>query len=70
MTAWASLSQGHLLFPANSLEHPIRAAEIVVFKVERQDIPIVHRVIKAHEKDNGDIKFLTRGDNNEVGDRG
>ncbi|XP_004447245.1 signal peptidase complex catalytic subunit SEC11C [Dasypus novemcinctus] len=62
--------RGDLLFLTNFLEDPIRAGEIVVFKVEGRDIPIVHRVIKVHEKDNGDIKFLTKGDNNEVDDRG
>lgn len=41
----------------------------VVFKAEGLDIPIVHGVIKVHEKNNGDIKFLTEGDNNEVDDR-
>ena len=58
------------LFLTNFREDPIRAGEIVVFKVEGRDIPIVHRVIKVHEKDKGDIKFLTKGDNNEVNDRG
>nr|XP_058155594.1 signal peptidase complex catalytic subunit SEC11C-like [Dasypus novemcinctus] len=62
--------RGDLLFLTNFLEDPIRAGEIVVFKVEGRDIPIVHRVIKVHEKDNGDIEFLTKGDNNEVDDRG
>ena len=27
-----------------------RVGEIVVFKIEGRDIPIVHRVIKVHEK--------------------
>ena len=62
--------RGDLLFLTNFREDHIRAGEIVVFKVERRDIPIVHRVIKVHEKDNGDIKFLTKGGNNEVDDRG
>uniref|UniRef100_A0A8C5LM14 Signal peptidase complex catalytic subunit SEC11 n=1 Tax=Leptobrachium leishanense TaxID=445787 RepID=A0A8C5LM14_9ANUR len=62
--------RGDLLFLTNFHEDPIRAGEIVVFKVEGRDIPIVHRVIKVHEKDSGDIKFLTKGDNNEVDDRG
>ncbi|XP_043752151.1 signal peptidase complex catalytic subunit SEC11C-like [Cervus elaphus] len=62
--------RGDLLFLTNFREDPIRAGEIVVFKVEGRDIPIVHRVIKVYEKDNGDIKFLTKGDNNEVDDRG
>merc|ERR1712039_13498 len=51
------------------LQH-IRVGEIVVFKVEGRDIPIVHRVLKLHEKEDGSVKFLTKGDNNSVDDRG
>ena len=42
--------RGDLLFLTNNREDPIRAGEIVVFKVEGRDIPIVHRVLKLHEK--------------------
>ena len=33
-------------------------------------LPIVPRVIEVHEKDNGDVKFLTKTENEEVDDRG
>uniref|UniRef100_T1ISQ2 Signal peptidase complex catalytic subunit SEC11 n=1 Tax=Strigamia maritima TaxID=126957 RepID=T1ISQ2_STRMM len=62
--------RGDLLFLTNHLQDPIRVGEIVVFKVEGREIPIVHRVLKLHEKGNGTIKFLTKGDNNSVDDRG
>ncbi|XP_044522553.1 signal peptidase complex catalytic subunit SEC11C-like [Gracilinanus agilis] len=62
--------RGDLLFLTNFWKDPIRAGEIVIFKVEGRDIPIVNRVIKVHEKDNGNVKFLTKGDNSEVYDRG
>ncbi|KAL5284771.1 SEC11A family protein [Megaselia abdita] len=62
--------RGDLLFLTNFREEPVRVGEIVVFKVEGRDIPIVHRVIKIHEKENGTVKFLTKGDNNSVDDRG
>ncbi|KAL3884354.1 hypothetical protein ACJMK2_024500 [Sinanodonta woodiana] len=62
--------RGDLLFLTNYQEEPIRVGEIVVFKIEGRDIPIVHRVIKVHEKENGTVKFLTKGDNNSVDDRG
>ncbi|XKL60248.1 hypothetical protein PGB90_001264 [Kerria lacca] len=62
--------RGDLLFLTNNKEEPIRAGEIVVFKVQGRDIPIVHRVLKLHEKKNGTTKFLTKGDNNSVDDRG
>ena len=39
-------------------------------QVEGRDIPIVHRVLKLHEKEDGEVKFLTKGDNNSVDDRG
>jgi len=62
--------RGDLLFLTNHREEPIRVGEIVVFKVEGREIPIVHRVIKIHEKEDGSLKFLTKGDNNSVDDRG
>ncbi|CAJ0954757.1 unnamed protein product [Ranitomeya imitator] len=62
--------RGDLLFLTNRVDDPIRVGEIVVFRIEGREIPIVHRVLKIHEKDNGDIKFLTKGDNNAVDDRG
>ncbi|XP_077288431.1 signal peptidase complex catalytic subunit SEC11 homolog C twr [Arctopsyche grandis] len=61
--------RGDLLFLTNYPEEPVRVGEIVVFKVEGRDIPIVHRVLKLHEN-NGTVKFLTKGDNNSVDDRG
>ena len=39
-------------------------------QVDGRDIPIVHRVLKLHEKEDGTVKFLTKGDNNSVDDRG
>lgn len=62
--------RGDLLFLTNDNTKPIRAGEIVVFKIEGREIPIVHRVIKVHEKESGYVKFLTKGDNNNVDDRG
>ena len=44
--------------------------DIVVFKVPNQEIPIVHRVIALQHLENGDYNCLTKGDNNEVNDRG
>lgn len=62
--------RGDLLFLTNYRDEPIRVGEIVVFKVEGREIPIVHRVLKIHEKEDGVVKFLTKGDNNSVDDRG
>ena len=46
----ASNFRGDLLFLTNYREESVRVGEIVVFKIEGRDIPIVHRVIKLHEK--------------------
>nr|P0C7V7.1 PUTATIVE PSEUDOGENE: RecName: Full=Putative signal peptidase complex catalytic subunit SEC11B; AltName: Full=SEC11 homolog B; AltName: Full=SEC11-like protein 2 [Homo sapiens] len=62
--------RGYLLFLTNRVEDPIRVGEIAVLRIEGRKIPIVHRVLKIHEKQNGHIKFLTKGDNNAVDDRG
>ena len=62
--------RGDLLFLSKFDEDPIRVGEILVFKVEGRDIPIVHRVIALHEDERtGKLKFLTKGDNNHVDDR-
>lgn len=42
--------RGDLLFLTNRIEEPIRVGEIVVFRIEGREIPIVHRVLKIHEK--------------------
>ncbi|XP_055802232.1 uncharacterized protein LOC129871357 isoform X2 [Solanum dulcamara] len=61
--------RGDILFLHMSKD-PIRAGEIVVFNVDGRDIPIVHRVIKVHErKDTGEVNVLTKGDNNPSDDR-
>ena len=45
----------------NFHQAPINAGEIVVFKIEGRDIPIVHRVIKRHENtETGEVKILTK----------
>ncbi|CAH8867181.1 unnamed protein product [Trichobilharzia szidati] len=62
--------RGDVLYLTNYPDEPIRVGDIVVFKIEGREIPIVHRVLKLHESVNGSIKFLTKGDNNPVHDRG
>jgi len=56
--------RGDILF-LNLGSAPIRNGEIVVFNIDGRDIPIVHRVIRVHEKRNSDkVEILTKGDNN------
>lgn len=64
-----AFQRGDILF-LNNGDSPIRVGEIVVFKIKDRDIPIVHRVTKVHEKPNGKVEVLTKGDNNRVDDRG
>ncbi|KAK8919185.1 hypothetical protein KSP39_PZI021545 [Platanthera zijinensis] len=61
--------RGDILFLHMSKD-PIRAGEIVVFNIDGREIPIVHRVIKVHERqDTGEVDVLTKGDNNFGDDR-
>ncbi|KAL3825111.1 hypothetical protein ACJIZ3_021140 [Penstemon smallii] len=61
--------RGDILFLHMSKD-PIRAGEIVVFNIDGRDIPIVHRVIKVHERqETGEVNVLTKGDNNPGDDR-
>ena len=62
--------RGDLLFLTNYEQEDIGVGEIVVFKVEGRDIPIVHRVLKLHKKEDGTVKFLTKDDHNSIDDRG
>ena len=52
--------RGDILF-LNMGKQPIRTGEVVVFNLDGRDIPIVHRVIKVHERKNGThIDVLTK----------
>ncbi|XP_062148916.1 uncharacterized protein LOC133857646 [Alnus glutinosa] len=63
------IRKGDILFLHMSKD-PIRAGEIVVFNIDGRDIPIVHRVITVHERqDTGEVNVLTKGDSNNVDDR-
>lgn len=42
--------RGDLLVLTNNKADPIRVGDIVVFKIEGREIPIVHRCLKVHEK--------------------
>ena len=62
--------RGDLLVLTNKMDDPITAGEVVVFNVKGRDIPIVHRVIKVHQNHSTEVRLLTKGDNNQVDDRG
>lgn len=46
------LQRGDILF-LNMGSKPVRAGEIVVFNLDGRDVPIVHRVLKVHERRRG-----------------
>jgi len=46
------LQRGDILF-LDMGARPVRAGEIVVFSLDGRDIPIVHRVLKVHERRRG-----------------
>ncbi len=74
--------RGDLLFLSNLIERndPIKIGDIVVFQLHGRDIPIVHRVLRLHQSSNYQdedtsapakfLKILTKGDNNQIDDRG
>ena len=49
---------------------PIVNGDIIVYSIEGEGIPIVHRVISQQVDKEGNRKYLTKGDNNPVDDRG
>ncbi len=52
--------RGDILF-LNLGKAPARTGEIVVFNLDGRDIPIVHRVIKVHERAGGEhLDILTK----------
>lgn len=65
-----AFERGDILFLTNYTWQPIEVGEIVVFKIKGRDIPIVHRVLKVHRDAEGKVKILTKGDHNDMNDRG
>ena len=64
-----SYYRGDILFLSNYDAAP-QIGDIVVYRMHKEDIPIVHRVISIQLKGKDDFYLLTKGDNNEVNDRG
>uniref|UniRef100_M8AUZ9 signal peptidase I n=1 Tax=Aegilops tauschii TaxID=37682 RepID=M8AUZ9_AEGTA len=65
-----AIKKGDMVFVHNMSNEPFREGEVVLFKVDGFEHPIVHRVIKVYEhRDTGEIRILTKGDNNSMDDR-
>ena len=64
-----SYYRGDILFLTNYNE-PFQVGDIVVYQMSHE-IPIVHRLITIQEKNiDGEFYILTKGDNNNIHDRG
>ena len=64
-----SYYRGDILFLTN-YDEPFQVGDIVVYQMSHE-IPIVHRLITIQEKEiDGENYILTKGDNNNVDDRG
>ena len=64
-----SYYRGDILFLTNYDTAP-QIGDIIVYRMKKDDIPIVHRAIAVQLKGKDDFYLLTKGDNNEVNDRG
>lgn len=49
---------------------PIENGDIIVYTIPGEGIPIVHRAVSVQTDKKGVKKYLTKGDNNRVDDRG
>ncbi|KAJ4462350.1 putative Signal peptidase complex catalytic subunit sec11 [Paratrimastix pyriformis] len=61
--------RGDLLFLYNDAT-PVKVGDVVVYQVDDKPIPIVHRILRVHQNQDGTMEYLTKGDNNQVDDRG
>lgn len=65
-----AFQRGDILYLDNN-KPQLEIGDIVVYKVKGRDIPIVHRLLELHERaSDGNHVYLTKGDNNNVDDRG
>ena len=63
-----SYYRGDILFLLRK-EHLV-PGDIIVYQIQNEAIPIVHRVITVQELPSKELRILTKGDNNPVDDRG
>ncbi|KAK7201865.1 signal peptidase type I [Novymonas esmeraldas] len=57
--------RGDVLLLHHRPEYPVEVGDIIVYTLPRQDIPIVHRVHRIHQRaEDGKRMYLTKGDNN------
>ncbi|GJM99049.1 hypothetical protein PR202_ga16112 [Eleusine coracana subsp. coracana] len=64
-----ALKRGDLvLFVKSDAGQTVQEGDVILFKSEEFHIPIVHRVTEIHERRDGGVDILTKGDNNDLDD--
>uniref|UniRef100_A0A8C9LI81 Signal peptidase complex catalytic subunit SEC11 n=1 Tax=Piliocolobus tephrosceles TaxID=591936 RepID=A0A8C9LI81_9PRIM len=48
----------------------VNAGDVVVYQINGKEIPIVHRIMNIHKSEDNTFHLLSKGDNNNVDDRG
>ncbi|CAJ1005983.1 putative Peptidase S24-like [Leishmania naiffi] len=62
--------RGDVLLLHHRPEYPVEVGDIIVYTLPEHEIPIVHRVLRIHERAEDHKKlYLTKGDNNVNDDR-
>ena len=74
-------TRGDLIFLSTHLKKPMNMGDILVFRIDNMDMPVVHRVHRIYDNDPDDVTklenfedfdvpfVLTKGDHNFVDDR-
>ncbi|CRH01761.1 signal peptidase 21 kDa subunit, putative [Plasmodium relictum] len=67
-----SMEPGYYRGDTLTLYYPpkIHAGDVVVYQVNGRDIPIVHRILNMHVSKDDKFHILSKGDNNNIDDRG
>jgi signal peptidase len=70
-----AFQRGDILF-LTMVDDNLVSGDVVVFQIPGREIPIVHRIVNVHYQGewtgdpSGELAILTKGDNNQVDDRG
>ncbi|CAD2098788.1 signal peptidase I [Plasmodium vinckei petteri] len=67
-----SMEPGYYRGDTLALYNPavIHAGDVVVYQIHGRDIPIVHRILNIHRTHDNQYHLLSKGDNNNIDDRG
>lgn len=54
----------------NALKKEVNVGDLVAIQLPEREAFTVHRIVTVHEKSDGSLQFLTKGDANRLDDRG